>query len=134
RLPTDLLAGVGGAAATSSLDIVLSRLRASPREPVRRDPEAEMHRSFDLPAERTFDGIGTARISEGAPTEVLDTLLGRGPEVTGLIVRNSDNLSGALQHRGSAAIDGDPSTFWSPGFTGQHGRWIEVESVEPLHV
>ncbi|MBK5224309.1 MAG: DUF3367 domain-containing protein, partial [Acidimicrobiia bacterium] len=134
RLPADLLTAAGDAAATAPLDVVLSRLRSSPKEPVRRDPEAEMHRSFDLPVARTFTLTGTARISEGAATEILDTLLGRGPEVTGLIVRNSDNLSGALQFRGSAAIDGDPSTFWSPGFTGQHGRWIEVESTAPLRV
>src|SRR5690606_40604654 len=39
---------------------------------------------------------------------------------------------GAVTHRASAAFDGDPTTLWSPGYTDQYGRWIEVRSESQI--
>lgn len=133
-MPSDLLSAAGGAAATAPIDVVLTRVRANPAEPFRSDPELGMSRTFDLPSPRAFALEGTARLNSNASGELLDMLLGRGTSASEVTVRTSDHLSGSIAHRGSAALDGDPATMWSPGFTDQVGRWIEVEVPEPVTV
>ena len=105
-------------AATAAIDddtpvaIVLSRWRTEATEAVRRDPEPALSRRLTLPVPRSFELEGDARLSADAPDAVLDAITGvTGPSVTG-----SSRLAGAVVERGSAALDGDPTTWWSPAF------------------
>ncbi|MCU1346595.1 MAG: coagulation factor 5/8 type domain protein, partial [Acidimicrobiia bacterium] len=126
RLPTDLLRIPSAAAATNQLTVELSRLRANPAEPFRSDPEPQLTRAFDLPAARTFAVNGQVRVDPRQPDAQLGSTLG--DDTDGLRVASSDRLSGSLDQGARSAIDGDPSTFWSPGFLDQAGRWLELTS------
>ena len=106
---------------------MLTRWRTEATEAVRRDPEPVLARRLTLPVPRELAVTGDARLSADAPDTVLDTLAGvTGPRVTG-----SSRLAGAVAERGSAALDGDPSTWWSPAF-GDDEPALLVESDEPL--
>ena len=37
------------------------------------------------------------------------------------------HLPGALAQRGSAALDGDPSTYWGGSFGGVDDQWLQVD-------
>ena len=61
RLPTRPLSSLAGAASLDHrLVVLLSRSRANPGEPYKRDEETAMSRSFTLPAGRSFSLAGTA--------------------------------------------------------------------------
>ena len=123
KVPTQLLSQ------TNDLDhdiaVLLTRHRTNPAEPVRPDPERKIVRELDLPSERNWFLEATVRLSDWAPDELLDEMLGisnfNGQQV---IAQSSERLSGDLRSRASAAIDGDPSTHWSPEFLEQEGNWI----------
>ena len=133
RLPTNLLDAAGERAQSSRLAIVTARQRSNPSEPVRTDEELTMKRVFELPAGRAFTIAGTARLAASAPDEVLDAIVGMpAAGAGGVTARAEDRLAGNLRARASAAIDGDPNTAWTPGFTFQAGRWLELEVARPL--
>ncbi|MGH9296459.1 MAG: hypothetical protein ACRDZP_00610, partial [Acidimicrobiales bacterium] len=132
KLPTDLLAMTGPSSLSHRLTVVLTRDRVSPIPP-RSDPELAMARLFDLPTARTFSLSGTARISALIPDNEIDSLLG-GPNVFGgVVVGSNSRLPGDLNARAVFAFDGDPSTFWSPGFehAAQLGAWTEISLPSP---
>ncbi len=129
RLPTDLLGGLGARSNEHALDIVMTRQRANPAEPVRADEEPVIRRTFSLPAGRTFTVGGTLRVAADAPDELIDALAGLpGLDRGAPVARSDGRLNGDLRARASAAIDGDPSTAWMPGFLDQAGHWLEVEA------
>ena len=131
RVPADLLAGVDDL--DHELAVVVTRQRTNPAEPVRPDPERTIVRAVELPSERGFTLTGTARLSDWAPDEVLDALLGvDGPDDP--VARSSDRLAGDLRARALAAVDGDPSTHWSPEFLDQVGQWVAYDLPAPLTV
>ena len=117
RPPTDLLTWAG----TSSLDHPLvelfTRLRSDPAEPVRLDEEPQMNRLLELPTGRSFSVTGTAALSDYVPDSLIDQLLGIPDAAEGGITADSDqHLHGSLDMRAEAALDGDPTTFWSGVF------------------
>lgn len=126
RLPTDLLDKAGTASSARQLTIVLSRARANPAEPFRSDEEVMMARVFHLPTTRSFAIGGTARISAVTDDATVDRLLGL-PDASrgGITARSSGRLPGDISKRAASAIDGDPTTFWSPGLLEQVGHWME---------
>ncbi|MGK2958303.1 MAG: alpha-(1-_3)-arabinofuranosyltransferase domain-containing protein [Acidimicrobiales bacterium] len=125
RLPTELLSRVKNDL-QHRMAIVVARQRSNPREPVLQDSEEAMVRSFTLPSTRTFELSGSARISAHAPDPVIDDLVGIPlAEGGGVTASSSGRLSGEVRARSSAALDGDPSTHWSPGFLQQEGHWVQ---------
>jgi hypothetical protein len=153
RLPTHLLDAAGASSLDHPLAVQLSRDRANPAEPFKSDTESELARTFELPAGRSFDLTGTARISAYAPDGVVDAILGRptaadatadatagaapGPGTPGAAAagtataaaRSSARLPGDLESGGAAAFDGDRATHWSPGLGRQEGGWVEAASL-----
>ncbi len=133
RLPTDLLAGAGTAAATDPLVILLHRLRAA-TVPPRTDPELSMSRTFVLPSSRRFAITGTARASTLQSDSQLDATLGRGGG-TGLHVVSTDSstrLTGSLTNGSWSAFDDDPDTSWSPAFLALAPQWVSATLSGPL--
>jgi len=133
RLPANLLRAAGPRAQSSRLTVVVARQRSNPSEPVRTDEEPTMRRVFALPAGRSFSVSGTARLAASAADEVLDRIIGvPGAGEGGVTARAEDRLAGNVRARAAAAIDGDATTAWTPGFTFQAGRWLEVEAAAPV--
>ncbi len=133
RVPTDLLDALGEESDDLPLAIALTRLRARATAPLRADPEPVMVRDVELPTDRSFGLTGTVRLSDLAPDEVLDQLLGLpSPEEGGIATSASRHLPGDLRARPTAAVDGDPATHWSPGFLGQDGEWASYILPEPV--
>jgi arabinofuranan 3-O-arabinosyltransferase len=134
RMPTDLLAAAGPSSIHHQLDLVMNRIRAQVTPP-RSDPEASMARQFVLPTARRFSVGGTARISTLDPDPVIDGLLGRTGTpgaVTVVSSASSGRLPGDLRAGAAAAVDGDPTTSWSPGLGVQPGTWVEYQLSGPL--
>jgi arabinofuranan 3-O-arabinosyltransferase len=129
RLPVDLLEQAGSRSSTHPLSIVLARARANPAEAFRTDEESRMVRAVTLPTRRSFTLTGTARLSALAPDDVLDDAIGRPPGWT--VARSSGRLPGHIAARASAALDGDPTTAWTPGFLEQAGAWLELTADAP---
>lgn len=129
RLPRDLLDAAGDAAASRRLTVVMTRQRTNPSEPVRTDEERFLARVFDLPATRSFDLRGTARISAHAPDDVIDRLVGLPGRA-----RSSGRLPGDVRARASSAFDGDPATAWMPGLGPQEGGWLEIDLPRPTRL
>ncbi len=135
ELPRDLLATLGPASRTNSLAIVLTRQRADAGEPFRADPEQLLVRSFELPTQRTFSLRGQARIETRVDGRLIDQVLGRSGTGAGFITASGgDFLAGSLRMRPSSAVDGDPTTFWSPGLGDQVGRSFHVELPFPMSI
>ncbi|MHB1503866.1 MAG: alpha-(1-_3)-arabinofuranosyltransferase domain-containing protein [Acidimicrobiales bacterium] len=133
-LPQDLLRRAGASSQHDRLTIIMSRNRVAPYPP-RSDPEREMTRTFWLPTARTFSLSGTARISALIPDNVIDRLVGRpGSNGSGVVAYSKGRLPGDLHDTASSALDGKPSTIWSPGFGTSHqvGDWIEVNLPHPI--
>jgi hypothetical protein len=129
RLPTDLLDQAGAGSIGHRLYLVMTRDRANPSDTFTSDAEPALARTFDLPTGRTFALSGTARVSALAPDQEVDRWLGRpDPPIT----NSSGRLPGDLAGRSSSALDGDPSTFWSPGLGPQVGNWISVNLPHPV--
>jgi hypothetical protein len=135
-MPGDLLGSVGPESQSHRLVMVMTRQRLAPIAPAS-DPEPVLARTFTLPTKRTFTLTGTARISTPAPDNTVDALLGRpGSTDGGVVAYSSGRLPGDPRATASAALDGDPTTMWSPGLgTGnQQGAWIQVNRPQSTTV
>ncbi|MCU1356550.1 MAG: coagulation factor 5/8 type domain protein [Acidimicrobiales bacterium] len=132
RLPTDLLDQVGTAANDHALAVVLTRQRVAGTVAVRTDPEPSMARTFTLPAGRSFSLSGEVRLSNSATDPVLDQALGL-PDASGggVTASSKRRLPGGIDNRASNAIDGDPDTWYSPGFLDQHGEYVDYVVPKP---
>jgi len=133
RTPVDLLDAVGTRDIDHRLMYLLSRLRSNPAEPVRGDPETAIRRLIDVPSPRQFSLSGTARVSAFIDDADIDALLGL-PAASdgGVTATSSERLPGSLRHRASAAIDGDPDTFWSSPFEQYDEIWLDFTTSEPV--
>ena len=118
RLPRDLLTAAGSGSADHPLAIVLTRQRTRPSIPLRSDPELALGphvRAADRP--RASASSGQARISPRAPDAVIDRVLGvTAADGSKLVATSSRRLPGDIGARAVSAIDGDPSTHWSPAY------------------
>ncbi len=133
RLPRDLLDAAGPGSSANPLAIVLTRQRTRPTAPLRDDQEPALARAFRLPTARTFTVVGQARLDARAPEAVADQLLGVPPaDEGGVDASSSRHLTGDVRSRALSAIDGDPTTHWSPGFLGQVGEWVRYRTAAPL--
>ncbi|MGI8754359.1 MAG: alpha-(1-_3)-arabinofuranosyltransferase domain-containing protein [Acidimicrobiales bacterium] len=133
RLPTDLLASVGPRSLDHALALVLSRQRAAGTVATRSDPERSMARTFTLPAGRSFALSGRVRLSNAADDDTIDAALGRpGAAEGGITATSKRRLPGGLDNRASDAIDGDPDTWYSPGFLDQHREFVRYALAKPL--
>ena len=133
RLPTDLLAAAGSASDANALVVVLTRQRVAGTVAVRSDPEPSMARSFTLPDARSFALSGQVRLSNSATDPILDQALGRADAAHGGITASSKRrLPGGLSNGSMAAIDGDPNTWYSPGFLDQHAEYMDYRFAKPL--
>ncbi|HSL59412.1 MAG TPA: alpha-(1-_3)-arabinofuranosyltransferase family protein, partial [Acidimicrobiales bacterium] len=134
-LPRDLLGIAGDRAIDHHLAVVLTRLRVHPSEAVRRDEELALDRIIELPSARDVALDGVVRLSGWADDPVVDAALGLpGVDEGGITATSSRRLFGDPTARASSAIDGDPSTWWSPAFTDPRGDWIQLELAEPVTV
>lgn len=133
RPPTDLLDALGEDSADLPLAIALTRLRARSTAALRADPETAMVRDLDLPTARSFAVAGDVRLADLATDEVIDQLLGLpGLDEGGVATDASRHLPGDLRARPTNAVDGDPTTHWSPGFLAQNSEWASYEQAEPI--
>lgn len=133
RPPTDLLDAAGASSIDHRLDLLFTRLRSNPAEPVRLDEEPALQRIIDLPTARRFSLDAEARLSSYVPDDAVDRLVGLpGADDGGITATSSARLPGSLRNRASAALDGDPTTFWSPTFERQRGHYLEFTFPEPV--
>ncbi|MCL6094880.1 MAG: alpha-(1-_3)-arabinofuranosyltransferase [Actinobacteria bacterium] len=137
KMPTDMLKEAGKDSIYHRLIIIMNRRRVAPYPP-RQSPERSIDRLIWLPTARTFELSGTARISALIPDFQIDHLLGQPSAERGGVTADSlGRLPGDLNARSINAIDGDPqgnpSTFWSPGFGISHqiGTWITYTLPHP---
>ncbi len=135
RLPTHLTDATADTSAEHRLSYVLTRARNDPSVPVRSDEELAMTRVFDVPTDRSFSLSGTARISGYVPDDRVDAVLGAPlAQQGGVTAYSSGRLPGDLNARAASALDGDPSTHWSPAFLENDDAWIHVDVPEPIAV
>ncbi len=133
RPPTDALDALGTASLDHPLSYVLTRRRSRPTAALRSDEEPTMVRDLALPEGRDFGVTGTGRIAPTVSDALLDELLGRPSAAEGGVTSSSSRrLPGDLSAGASAAIDGDETTHWSPGFLGQDAEWASYELDAPL--
>jgi hypothetical protein len=135
RLPTDLLDAAGPDSVEHPLAVVLSRQRTAPTEITRTDEELAIVRAVNLPAARDFALSGAVRLSTRVGDDVVDRVLGL-PDATvpGGVTTTSSSRLPHLAFRSRAALDGDPTTSWSPAFGTQAGQWIDVATERPVTV
>jgi arabinofuranan 3-O-arabinosyltransferase len=117
--------------------LVLTRWRTEATDAVRVDPELALVRTWDQPVDRSFALDGTARLSPRAADRLLAAVL----EASGPLVDASSRLTGVPAAFAAAALDGDPSTWWSPSFadaepslTVTAAQPVTVSSIAPLVV
>ena len=133
RLPKDLLDTAGTASIDNQLAIVLTRQRVAGTVAVRSDPERSMARIFSLPEARQFQIVGQVRLSNAAPDPVVDEALGLPSADDGGVTASSmRRMPGGLENRAMNAIDGDPDTWYSPGFLAQQAEYVTYEVAEPI--
>jgi arabinofuranan 3-O-arabinosyltransferase len=133
RLPVDLLDTAGTASMRNPLTVLLTRNRTLGTVAVRRDEETSLQREFSLPTRRSFTLAGQARLSNAATDDVLDRTLGqRAAGQGGVTATSRRRLPGGLANRASSAIDGDPTTWYSPGFLGQNGEYMDYQMAAPI--
>ncbi len=122
--------------ANHNLSVVLTRERSNPAEPVRADPESEMHRQVKVPDQRHFSVAGGARLSASAAESKIDALTGRSHTINGLDARarSSGRLAGDLHSAASFAFDGDIHTAWTGTFGTQVGQWLEFTAAKEIYV
>jgi len=133
RLPTDLLAAAGDAAADHPLAISFTRQRQDPTDTTRADEELRLIRLLELPGARSFSLEGEARLYRRTPTSVIDESLGRPHDGSVTWARASSVLNGSLQ-TASAVFDGDPTTAWTTVRDGPDRAWVEVNLVDPVTI
>ena len=136
RTPVGLVDALGAGLDDHELSVVLTRERSNPAEPVRDDPEPEMHRWVPIPAGRSFEAAGAVRLSAAAPESLIDELLGRTGTPSGMAMtaRSSGRLPGGLRSAASFAFDDDPDTAWTGVFGPQAEQWLGLETAERVHV
>ena len=136
RTPVALVESLGSELDNHDLSVVLTRERSNPAEPVRDDPEPEMHRWVPLPPGRNFTVAGSVRLSASAPESQIDQLLGRSETTNGLAVsaRSSGRLPGNLTSAASFAFDNNPKTAWTGVFGPQQGQWLEINLASEVYV
>ena len=133
RLPKDLLDTAGTASIDNQLAIVLTRQRVAGTVAVRSDPERSMARTFSLPDARDFQLVGQVRLANAAADPVVDEALGLpDTEHGGVTATSNRRMPGGLSNRAMNAIDGDPSTWYSPGFLAQQTEYVNYEVAEPI--
>ena len=126
--PRDLLTTIGPASAANDLAVVLTRQRADPGEPFRADPEQRLVRNVALATSRVFALQTQGRVETRADGAQIDRVIGRpGRDAGYATASGTDFLAGAPLMRPSSAIDGDPTTYWSPNLGDQNGRSFHVE-------
>ena len=132
RTPVAFVDEHGSQFANHNLSVVLTRERSNPAEPVRDDPEREMHRQVKVPAQRRFSVGGAVRLSASASETTIDAIIGRSHTVNGLEARarSSGRLAGDLHSGASFAFDGDISTAWTGSFGPQAGQWLEFSTTQ----
>lgn len=131
-MPSDLLDKVGSSSLSHRLVLVMTRDRNTPDSPDS-DPEPVLARLFTLPTSRTFDLTGQVHLSSAATDSTIDAATGRQTE-SGIVAYSSSRLPGDVADTASAALDGDPSTMWSPAFgtASQKGAWIQVNLPDSI--
>lgn len=136
RPPTDLLDTLGAASLDHPLVFNLTRLRTASAIAVRNSPEKNLERQLSVPTARSFTLSGQVRLTDAAVTDaVLDGALGIADQTEGGVTATSTRrLPGGNANRAMAAIDGDPTTWWSPGFLDQHGDAMTFKSAKPVTV
>lgn len=132
RLPTAFLSSLGPTADDHGLSYVLTRERSNPQEPVRDEPEAGMRRLINNPTARTFEMLGTARLSAHASGATLDNALGR--SAAGLTFSSTGWLEGDLTALPSAALDDNLSTAFTGDFGPQIGQAWRVTTDRPTDI
>jgi arabinofuranan 3-O-arabinosyltransferase len=135
RPPTDLLDASGAGSIDHPLTYVFTRRHANPAEVVVGDEEPAMRRWVEGPVARSFTVAGTARAASRITGAEVDRIIGMPPpEEGGLEVTESAYLAGALRSRGTAAVDGDPTTAWQTPINGSVGQWVRVRADAPVSV
>ncbi len=134
RLPIDLLQTAGTSSRRLPLSILLTRQRVAGTVAVRTDPESSMARAFTLPTARTFALSGQVRLANGAlGDDTIDRALGiPSAEEGGITVTSKRRMPGGLANRASAAVDGNPDTWYSPGFLDQRGEYVDAQVARPV--
>jgi len=133
QMPSDLLGSLGSASLAHRLTIIMTRDRVSPFPP-RSDPELFMSRSFALPTARTFTIGGSASISALIPDNNIDYLLAGPKAFGGAVLGSNERLPGDLNARAVFAFDGNPATWWGPGYDAQAqvGAWMQANLTHPV--
>lgn len=133
HLPRQLLDDAGELADDRPLAIVITRERVAGTVAVRSDPERRMVRGVELTSARSFSLQGQVRLATAATDPVVDAALGLpGAEDGGVTASSKRRLPGGLTNRAMNAIDGDPDTWYSPGFLDQRDEYVDYELAEPL--
>ncbi|MFK7919512.1 MAG: alpha-(1-_3)-arabinofuranosyltransferase family protein [Ilumatobacter sp.] len=101
--------------AAGGIDVVLTRLRVEPLDRWRDDPEPLLARQFELADATVVEPTVTLRLDRRLPSAVLASLLGETAVA-------SAHLTGAPQHRGAAAVDGELDTAWITPFDDVRGQ------------
>lgn len=133
-MPTDLTSRLGTRSIANRLSYVMTRWRTSPYPP-RSDPETSIDRVFHVPTPRTFTLSGNATLSPLIPDDEIDRLLGRPPAIGDQVTAfSSGRLPGSLRNTASTTLDGDPTTYWQPGFDSatRHKSWLQYDLSHPL--
>ena len=133
-MPEDLLRTVGTASLADPLTLTMSRQRGT-GVPPSQDTELTLARSFWLPTARTFSLTGQARLSPDASDPTIDREVGRTAATAPAVVASSSSrMAGDVAVTASAAIDGDGTTLWEPGFgdTVQAGSWLQYTVPSPV--
>ncbi len=130
RMPTDLLTAAGASSDDHPLTLSMERARVDPAEAVREDEEPALARTWTLPTARNFNLTGVARLDTHADEAITDALLGvSGPNAT-----STRRLPGDLLARATSAVDGDPTTAWTPAFDSPPagGDAIDLNAGQPV--
>lgn len=109
RPPTDVLEAVTD---DTPLSYVFTRLRTDASDPWRADPEPALRRTFTVPHDLDAQLEFELRLDRRASDADLAALLS--PDRPTAIA--SGRLTGSVEQRGAAAVDGDPTTAWVTPF------------------
>lgn len=93
------------------------------------DAETEMHRTFNLPAPRSFTASAWVNVAAGAPDDALDRLAGYRGRV---IATSSSRFQDRPAWRASSALDGARDSAWIGGFLPGQTAWIQWRSQHEM--
>lgn len=129
RPPVDLVRAAGSELAEHRLAYVFQRRTASLATGAP-DEEAALRRLVELPAERSFELGGWARLHPDTPDVVTDALVG----VAGAAFSSSARLQSTPASRASRAFDGDATTLFQGRIGDESPVWIEANLSAPASV